>query len=152
MDRIERKGVIFKKEEIFYGDRLQSEWGRWGYYWWRLFLAIFALYRWSIILSLLWLYLLFFRAKPWNRLLLVSKGKIIWEDGAYKLFSYGCSWSLSKEAVVDVEIFLSKGEVHIFKKRIFSERGEVAELQDIGRVWELAELLKKYEYPVVIYE
>ena len=25
--------------------------------------------------------------------------------------------------MVDVEIFLSKGEVHIFKKRIFSERG-----------------------------
>ena len=54
--------------------------------------------------------------------------------------------------MVDVEIFLSKGEVHIFKKRIFSERGEVAELKDIGRAGELVELLKKYRYPVVIYE
>ena len=49
-------------------------------------------------------------------------------------------------------MFLSKGEVCIFKKGIFSNKSETARLKDIGRGEELVELLKKYEYPVVVHK
>ena len=59
---------------------------------------------------------------------------------------------MNKEKVVDVEVYLLKGEVRIFEKGVFLARAETAKLKDIGRAGELVELLKKYGYPVVIYE
>ena len=150
-ENVVQNGMVFNKDEIFYGDRLQSEWDWLWFHWWRLIIVAILLYG-SFFLGLLFLFDLFFWAKPRNRLILVGKTKIVRRSGEPKGFSYGPAWSLDREKVVDIEVFLSKGEVCIFKKGIFSNKSETARLKDIGRGEELVELLKKYEYPVVVHK
>lgn len=146
------KGVLFKKWEIFYADREQSEWSWWGYYW----------RRWGIVIVLLcsgflpWLillYLLFWGIRPRNRRLFINADYIWWRGGWRQAFTNRLSTALiRKDKVAEVKIYKKEGEIRIYKQGVITKKSYVGRMLNIGKIEEIILLLKKNNYPLTFME
>ena len=146
------KGVLFKKWEIFYADRDQSEWSWWGYYW----------RRWGIVIVLLcsgflpWLillYLLFWGIRPRNRRLFINADYIWWRGGWRSLFTSRVSTAIiRKDKVAEVKIYKKEGEIQIYKQGVVIKKSYIGRMLNIGKIEEIILLMKKNNYPLTLME
>ena len=147
------RGILFKKGEIFYADRIQFEWG-WRETRWLVWLLAFVIDilllgsgRFPICVLTKFLFSSW-KESPWKCRFFINEECLWWRCCPRKSFSSELSTALLKKGkIVEVQLFRQKGQVKVYKKGVFSEMSCVGNARDIGKIDDLAVLLKKYGYP-----
>lgn len=146
------RGIVFKKWQIFYADRVQSEWSWWGYYWRRWVIVIFFLLN-GILPWLVLLWILFWSVKPRNRRIFVNNEYLWWKWQNRILFVANLEKNLTKKKnIFEIKIFKMNWRVCIYKKWRRLKKFRFGEINNVGRVDKLIALLKKYNYPLTVVE